>query len=1363
MRDDHILDSGTATDIVPKGDRARQAVDSLRGYAYQVLAATLAWIDIGNKDRIYLEVAEDYAEVAGSTLTAVQVKDTIRSGSVTLNSESVRRAITAFVDLCEQNPGIRVELRFLTTSNIGTEKAATDRPTGMPGLEYWRKAATGADPSPLRAMLESGKSPDSVREFSRSRDDNALRRDLIQRIHWDCGKPDFLTLHGEIEERLAVVGRDRFGIPSQFARRLVDSLVFEVLKKAVAENAQDRFLTGDDLFRAIDGFRPAAPPFSPPEALLRHDENLGSLLGGDTGSAALFYVGELDLLIDGSELPGTKGIIPRDRVESTMNDALGNFGAAVLVGGSGFGKSVISRRLAAERADSFFIADFRNLDAEKTRHRLNMVFARVGGLPPSLLILEDLNHLDDERVAFSLGRVIEALRRRRREVIVTCYREPSLKALLRFALSRDCVVNCPYFSKEETRALVLEYEGDPETWGNFAHAAGASGHPQLTHAFVVGMAARGWPTEEMEKVLYRGLSSEETDAERDAARRSLATALPEDTRNLLYRLSLAIGKFDRSLALTLGKIFPQVPQPGECVDQLIGPWIEAVGSNMFRVSPLANRFGYEMLSPDERNRIHRAMAVQMIKRKKVRVSDIDMIIMHAIQGKSTEVLTGVAAKILATDSETLAMSAEHILFFRFLRTDAPVYPENPMVSATLRLAQLKLAAAAGEGNSLSEIATAFFNEAGNITEDELRRLLEGAAMVTLLSTMGIANYLDDWVAVLCRFGAMVETEDCFQHLRAENESGSNLLGELFAVGSTGLSSVERLEHVIDQLDGLDPAERSLLLAPADKMFSDYFTFIHGPWIARESLEDFDAIDTMVRYRRMEEKTRRWGIRPLSLQCWTAQAVMLDEYQDDSKGAMAVLEEAVSTMGPDPILSRSMAKVYWKQGNHGKVLEIIRDIEDRVGGDNLYERAYALREAAISAAECGEWEQSEKWFVEAQNAAGQDPSANMKVMAVGLSADSAVAAFEAGGTGRALERLAEALGALANINPEATLHAAHCHRLIRHTVLWMKSRIEKREGKIQREPIATEPGVCSNPDPLPVIREQPLTDIDTAWYMLAEAEIEAGLDMGITATLHSRLERGQISKWECRLRRKMIQANINRLDAVGFAVHLKPYAEAAVYLSGERPQAPLDPLSPERGEIPALDMDEPLDSRAERTIKDAILAYGVNSVFANRSMAMKDLKTALHKQFAGPFPGESVFDHTEENLNSLAELDKIAISLTEGLFQNEHVTPYEFWSAGLGLFNWINQSNFKDLLTARLAVWQRFRWKLILTEESFRLCSPSQTVPAIREVLKIPMNDQSFVAKLFLATSDAVGVALVSEHRNILKAIAEKTGKMVNLG
>ncbi len=1361
MNSNDLFNAGTTPEHIPKANVARQAVDSLRGYAYQALAAALAWLDIDEHSRLYLEVAEDYAIIAEHVLRVVQVKDTESSGSITLNSANIRAAIVAFVDLVERNPDIQINLRFFTTTEIGTEQSVADRPSGIAGLKYWRKVAGGADPSPLRAILESEKFPESVRVFSKTRNDDEFRRDFIGRIWWDSGKPDFATLRQELEARLVVVGRDRFLLPALEARRLVSPLVYRVLEKSIVKKLQERVLTRAELYDTIDAATRISVPRVSVDAFARLTSGLTGSLSGALGSGNPLSVTDTDWIIDGSTLPVLQGVIARGTVESAVADALRNFGAGVLVGSSGLGKTTVSRRVAVAQADAFLVADFRNADANETRRRLDMVFARIGTLPSSALILEDLNYLDTPHVVLSLARVIEASRRHDREVLITCHRKPSLTVLADVGLNPGCVVECPYFSEEEASALVISNGGDPDKWRRLAHVAGALGHPQLTHAFVIGVAARGWPVEEIKDILDSGLSSGDITATREAARRSLVSALPEGTRNLLYRLSLMIGRFNRSLALTIGKIPPAVAQAGECMDQLVGPWIEVVGKNLFRVSPLASTFGAEMLTLDEQKRIHQAIATQMLGKRRIDASNFDAITMHAIAGKSTRSLVMLAGNVLSSDSRALERLAEHLLVFRFFRTDVPIYPDSPSVSGMLRLAQFKVAVAAGEGNRISDIAASLFNEISDMPEGESKHILEVPAFAIVLNTMGVANYLDNWVTLLLRLKTMVEADDFLQGLAANVEDAvdairSNFLGTLFSIGSANLASVDRLEQIINELDELDAEERALLLTPVRGVPSDYSSLINGTWATQQRRGHFDAADSAIRYRRMAEKTRNWGIRSISLQCSVAQAVIVDEYLGNREGALELLEEVVEALGQDLVLSRVIAKVHWSHGEHRSAREIFRRIADQFGRDNPVERAFALREAAISAAKCNEWPQAEKWFLDAQSAARLAQVGDMDFMAIGLGTDSAVAALEAGDIGRALTGLAEAVEALTEVNPEATLRAAYCHRVTRHTVLWMQSRTKGSGGKLEGQPITMEAGTCSNPDPLPAIRNLPLVHIDITWYMLAEMEIAAGLDLGIMASLDNRLPEGSIPVMEVRLRMEMIQADIDRLDAVGFAAHFTPYVETFVYLKDEdvRLHKGFDPLAPERGQVPPLDKHVPFDPVSEQVAKDAILAYGIRSALARRAESMTELETALNSQITGPFPGQFVFHHRNGKPDSLNELDRIVLTIIKKLLRSEYMEPNDFWMAGLRFFEWINHSDFKRLLTAHLTNWQKSGWRRILETESFRLSRPRQTVPQIEEILTTSADDHSFVAKLLLATSEAVGASLGTAYRDMLKAMAE---------
>jgi len=169
-----------------------------------------------------------------------------------------------------------------------------------------------------------------VHAYVSERDDERLRRDLLQRIHWDCGKPDLAGVMQEIEERLVVLGRDRFNLPATEARRLANVLIYHVLKRAVLKNASDRFLTRAELYGAID----AATRVSVSR------QTAGSVL--DIGAAAIaialasgqsldaaFSAVDTSWLTPSSDLPSPHGIIARRKFASQIEHALTKYGGAI--------------------------------------------------------------------------------------------------------------------------------------------------------------------------------------------------------------------------------------------------------------------------------------------------------------------------------------------------------------------------------------------------------------------------------------------------------------------------------------------------------------------------------------------------------------------------------------------------------------------------------------------------------------------------------------------------------------------------------------------------------------------------------------------------------------------------------------------------------------------------------------------------------------------------------------------------------------------------------------------------------------------------------------------------------------------------
>jgi hypothetical protein len=1357
MTVDNFFTPGNKTDLVPEGDTARQAVDSLRGYAYQVLASALAWVDVGETERLYLEVAEDYAIIARDMLDAVQVKDTAASGTVTLNSVNIRDAIASYIDLATRNAGILVSLRYLTTSEIGVEKAVSDRPGGIAGLEYWRKAAASANVSPIRALLERDEFPAAVRDFSRTRDDTQLRRDLLQRIRWDCGRPDFATLRADLEERLIVVGRDRFGLSAPEAKRLADTLGFRVLGRTILKKQEERVLRRSELYELLGAAAEVAVPRTMLGALMSQLAGgvADSLSRAQGGSAAL-AASDPGWLIPSPTLPAPARFIPRMVVRDAALFALSNYGCAILTGASGLGKSHIARAAALSCAGGFLLVDFRDVDAAATRRRLDNVFGRVGGLDTPLLIFEDLNHLGNPTVARALGRVLEALRYRDRSALITCYSAPSTRPAAEAGLDPRAIVPCPYFSEEESEALVRLYGGETPLWGRLAHVAGASGHPQLTHAFVVGMSARGWPRAEVRETVVKGFTSGDIEAEKEAARRNLIAALPEHARALLFRLSLLIGRFDRMTALTLGQMLAPIAQVGDALDVLVGPWIEPLGRDQYRVSPLASGAGRSMLSPDEQQRLHESIASHMLKRSAIEASDIDAILMHAILGKCSWALMILAVGILTTPHDKLPLIVESVTFFKFLNLDNSFYPLAPSIASVVRLAQFKILDAAEERESAAAAAEAALRDVSSLESGELKTVSEVIVLFTVLSTMNVADYFESWVSWLQRLKDFMESGALDGELQsglqnAARAGGFDPFSVFFSIGAGRLTSVARLETIIDALGKLKPSDRNVWLSPVSPEISDYSVFVNGPWAAQQKNKDFDAADAVDRYARIAEKTKDWTVTTLTLQAWIARAVLLDEYLSKGDAALAVLDEAAALYGDNPLLSRARAKVYWRRDEHPKALEILRGIADVMGRDNSVERAFALREASISAAKCGEWKQARTWLLEAQEAAAASQTDDMQVMATGLIADAAVAAMEMGDVATALTGFVSAVTALRRIDPEASLQAAYCHRVVRYAILWAQSVVDKAEMSIGGKPIVMLPGSCSNPNPPDAVRTSPLASLDMAWYMLAEIEAAVGVNAGIAAALDDKLTGGRIPFMEMEVRLRLVGRAVERCDAPVFAASLTPYVDATAYFTGLQKElrTNFDPRSLPRGDIPAADLSTEM---SEQIATDALLAFGIQAVYARHQGAMSALRAELSKQLGADHVGHTLFDPPAGT--PAQDLTRVVKEMLDKLDARVALHPREFWFIGLRFFEQHRQSGFGRLLIPSLTEWFKDGWRRILQNQAFLLVQPMRTVPPIRAALDIAGSGNAAMSALLLATVDAVRVPLGDEYASLLRAAAD---------
>jgi len=319
----------------PVGDPSAQAVASLRGYAYQLYASGLAWLDLRPGQALYLEVAQDYAVATQEALHAVQVKDT--TAQVTVNSEVVRDALDGFVDLVERNPGREVHLHFLSTCSIGRELKREHRANGERTLVYWRHAAAGADVPPLRNVLAKITLSDRVRSFIDARDDGALRDEFLHRIQWHCGQQPIEDAQRELEIGLLSYHVKHFQAAAR--REQLAAAVVQRVLATIIEGGRRR-LTHGDLLALVTDTANVLVPRARFEAAL---QSFGAALGGAQAQAPLESIAPTRLLEPERELPLPPLLAERSAVTRDLLERTRRHGATFVIGGTGCGKTTVAR------------------------------------------------------------------------------------------------------------------------------------------------------------------------------------------------------------------------------------------------------------------------------------------------------------------------------------------------------------------------------------------------------------------------------------------------------------------------------------------------------------------------------------------------------------------------------------------------------------------------------------------------------------------------------------------------------------------------------------------------------------------------------------------------------------------------------------------------------------------------------------------------------------------------------------------------------------------------------------------------------------------------------------------------------------
>lgn len=1321
---------------VPNGDPARQAVAALRGYAYQLYVSALAWLALSDGEILHLEIAEDYAIATREALTGAQVRDTKGSGGITLQSDCARSTIDSYVDLVMRNPGRVVSLHYLTTSAIGLERERAHRVNGAPALDYWRRAAMGADLGPLRGLIENLDLTEATSTYLASLSDDAFRTEFLQRIHWHCGAPGLADLRADLEAGVIEYVASARQLSSQTARSVMPIVLERILMTAVSEGA--RALRRADLLLLIDEAALVAVPI----------EQLASAFQAGMPARAITRT---QLLTPVDDLPVPTVRASRNALVAAVDAARCACGLAIASGATGLGKSLAARMVAARTGTPWSVVDFRYLSPAETASRLNHLRGEIAASTTRDIILDDLNGLDDPMVRDALASLLSGLRRRDATAIVTTYRSPANTTLQQLAPEAAAPVEVPYLDQEEVAELVVQTGGDPK-YARAVYRATANGHPQMTMAALLHLRGRQWSRHALAVVFGRQLHSE-LGAERRAVRERLVSALPVDAQTLLFRTSLLRGGFDRRLALAIASLDPAVPRGGLVLDQLIGPWIEPFRRSRFRVSPMLENAADEVLSTEECRAIHRCVAEAiMMGGDEMDAVDAGVAMHHALRSEGTDLVVGFAHSVITCDVEMIDAIAPFLTDLMYFPVDVPIFPSSLSASAMMRLAQLLVLlpySSADQANAALRALEAEWLDMQGVA------LFEAFALSKLLLHPRASELFPDWLELLLRFDQIYLAEPRITEVnsRFTSKAGGtpHVTGVLFAGQLRSIKTIASFRTIIERLDREDPATRERLLSSFQPGRGDISVFVNHGWMRESGSENFDWEAAQRDYGVAFEIAMQWENKMLASRCAIAQAMCIDENGNDPDRALAYLSQVEARIGCNVVLGRARAKIHWRRRDHAAALPLLTAAAE-AGGQDAIEHAFIAREAGISAATLNDWEAARQWFERAHVAAASASELpSVRAMAIGLLADTAQAAFKAGRPDISILKMRDALTTLPKIDAEGAIAEAHCHRVVRHGLLWLHQQIT---GVLDDEETIYLPGAASNPEPLDAIRSHPVVALDISFYLLAAADEALDEPTGFYRAFRDHLVVGPVLSLEISATIADDRKAINMHDPTDFVARVRRHASmAGMVSSGEAHEYAADVVNPRRGTIPLVSIDENALEDHIRFAEDYLLSFAIGAAMAREFGAIDSI---VEQGLAAPEVSalHPLLRRMVGDISALTSDREGAASSIWTIREGLSGRPVEFCWTAVWLLIHASNTRLRDGVVEPLMTWIFAGADHLVRKARFLLSSPVTTAPPVEKILVVPERSMASAARLLLALSPAVGTRLIPKVRDRLESIIE---------
>ncbi len=748
------------------------------GYWAQIWRSVLAWLELGDDQRLFLEGAEDFDLVDAGAAETVQVKDL--ASRITLRSKEVADAISHLFEHRRRNQGQVIRFRFLATGGSGVEQGASFGGKDG-GLNLWRQARASGD-MVLRQkiarqiadfLVTDGKISNTVKDFISNASDATLWLDLILAIDWDFDAAGTTEIIQEVKNKLVVLGHEK-SVSADRAEAVAEYLYTYAYETATRQ--KDRTLTRAELLRLFDSKTRQSLPAAAYDSILGA---FGALY--ESRGSAMTAIGTTTATI-GRPPPLPPRYFARTQVLAEVERRIFHQTTLVLEGGTGVGKSTVAASHLASSGDNWGWVDLRGVDSAAIAvmlHRAAVAVSAETGIFG--VVLDDIAVPADPRpIEASLMLVKSAIETRGGKLIVTSAAPWPQRLRLVMDLDADGSFSIPAFSRQEIVSYLAERGCPPEraaVWAAYIELH-TQGHAQLVHARVVALEGQGFPAANL-----ADLSATPPDViEARTEARGLVSMLQPATRALIYRLSLMVSAFTRAQAIAVAMIPPAIHEPGLILDGLLGPWLEVIIDGLYRVSPLLQSLGTDVNGPDWALAAHQDIGRTLASFRTISPTDVSSILFHATHSRDWPTITHLAFALLRADADTWVALADSISWFTLVGSgDAGTYIDaEPFSRFVVRLLQFRINAVRGETDQAIRIFDIFDIELPSDTVGDPLLMARYVFLASLLLRteirLPVQRFVDvglEYIALSDRFAAQFATAKSpeFDRLMAGPDGG----------------------------------------------------------------------------------------------------------------------------------------------------------------------------------------------------------------------------------------------------------------------------------------------------------------------------------------------------------------------------------------------------------------------------------------------------------------------------------------------------------------------------------------------------------------------------------------------------------------